>query len=549
MTFRFDSFRIDEDRREIWRGAALLQVEPRIFDLLLYLVRHSDRVVTKDELQDEVWGTVVTEAAVARGIMKARKLLGDTTDHPRYLKTIRGSGYRFIGASAEAPSETAPLLARDRRSIAVLPFANMSGNDENRYFSDGIAEEVLNLLAKLPELRVSSRTSSFCFRDSALDLRSIAGKLNVDYVLEGSVRRDGSRVRITVQLIDARDDAHVMSEAFEREVVDIFRLQADIATQVVARLQLATEAMNNAPRDTVSLQAYEHYLRGRHYFHLFDGKSMDYSKLMYRKAIELDSTFAKAWAGLAESLTVVWMWQSNDPAVLEEARSASRRAVELAPELAESRCARGFVLSLQGDYVAAAAEFETSIALDPMLYEAWYLYGRSRFAEGVPAEAARLFRTAAAVRPDEYQAMNLAATALRRLGEHDAMLAASAEGVRRCRQRLALRPDDTRALTLGAGSLVDLGEREEAIVWLERALDIRPNDIGVMHNCGCVYAALGEVDRALDLFERRFALGNAFADWIDNDPDFDGLREHPRFKAIRRTAAAGERAMPTPDAG
>jgi adenylate cyclase len=420
----------------------------------------------------------------------------------------------------------------------VLPFANMTGDPANQYFSDGLAEEILNLLARIPELRVSSRTSSFVFRDSGLDVRSIANRLGVDYVLEGSLRRDGERVRIALQLIDARDDSHVLAEVFERRLVDVFRLQADIATEIVARLQLTSDALVRPDAGTRSLQAWEFYLRGRHYFYLYDGKSLDYAKLMYRKALDLDPGFAKAWAGLAEALTSSRMWREDGDALLAAATDASLRAVELGPDFAESHSARGFVLTLHGDYTGAAREFEAALELDPMFYEAWYLFGRARFAEGNMPEAVRLFRMAGAVRPDEYQASCIAVLALQRFADKAEIRAEAVDAVERCRRRLELRPDDTRALTLGAGSLVQRGEPDEALEWIEKALELRPNDVMVLHNAGCTLVNLGLIERALDVFEKRFSLGIVFADWIDNDPDFDPIREHPRFRAMLRTGLA-----------
>jgi adenylate cyclase len=542
VVYEFGNIRIDEGRREVFRDGKPSGAEPRTLDLLLYLIRYRDRVVGKDELQDEVWGTIVTEAAVARGIMKARKLIGDASAQPRYIGTVRGHGYRFIGPVEEARAVCVPEPRKERRSIAVLPFANLTGDRANQYFSDGLAEEILNLLAKLPELRVSSRTSSFCFRDSAQDIPTIAGKLGVEFVLEGSLRRDGTRIRLAVQLIDARDDAPVLSQTFERELVDVFRLQAEIASSVVARLPVLGNTSVDPEAGTGNLKAYEYYLRGRHYFYIWDGRSLEYAKLMYRKAIELDPAYAKAWAGLAETLTGARMWQDDGEALLTEATEASMRAVELAPELAESRSSRGFVLSLSGEYRDAAAEFEAAIRCDPMLYEAWYLYGRCRFAEGEMREAARLFRHAGTIRPDEYQAACLAVLALQRCGDAQEIREAVEDATRRCRRRLDLLPDDTRALTLGAGALATAGEAAEAVVWLEHALALRPDDIMVLHNAGCTFAALGEIDRALDVFEKRFSLGTAFADWINNDPDFDPIREHPRFKAMLRTGAGARAA-------
>jgi len=237
-------------------------------------------------------------------------------------------------------------------------------------------------------------------------------------------------------------------QTFERELVDIFRLQAEIASSVVARLPVLRQTSVDPEAGTGNLQAYEYYLRGRHYFYLWDGRSLEYAKLMYRKAIDLDPAYAKAWAGLAETLTGTRMWQDDGEALLTEATQASLRAVELAPELAESRSSRGFVLSLAGEYKAAAAEFEAAIRCDPMLYEAWYLYGRCRFAEGEMHEAARLFRHAGTIRPDEYQASCLAVLALQRCADAQDIREAAEDAIRRCRRRLerALAPhvDDDR---------------------------------------------------------------------------------------------------------
>jgi adenylate cyclase len=170
-----------------------------------------------------------------------------------------------------------------------------------------------------------------------------------------------------------------------------------------------------------------------------------------------------------------------------------------------------------------------------VLFEGWYLYGRSRFAEGNMAEAGRLFEEAARVRPDDYQAICLAVQTYEKRGDMDYARELAGRAVARCRRNLELHPEDTRAWTLGAGALVSLGEAEEGLRWTERALAIDSEDINVLHNVGCVLAEVGEIDRALDIFEKRFALGKAHKDWIDNDPSFDSIREHPRFKAMLRT--------------
>ncbi len=414
MAYEFADCRIDPRSRELFRHGRPVEVEPRTLDLLIYLIEHRDRAISKDELQNEVWGTIVTDAALARAVMKARKALGDSSQSPEIVKTVRGHGYRFVAhlETSAVPSDVDRPTTPDKRSIAVLPLANMSDDPANEFFSDGIAEEILNLLARLPDLRVASRTSSFSLRNTDLDIRAIADKLGVDYVLEGSVRRAGDRVRITAQLIDAAKDAHVLSEVYDRQLDDIFAVQAEIAAEVVGKLKIATAGDIRPYTATPNLEAYEFYLRGRHYFHQWDSGATDYSRQMFEKAIELDPGYAKAWAGLADALTMARMWKDDDASLLEKANQASLRAIELAPDLAESRVARGFVLSLMGRYDDAAREFEAAIDRNPMLFEAWYLFARSRFGEGKAAEAADLFRRAAALpspkrdRANRYHASN-----------------------------------------------------------------------------------------------------------------------------------------------
>ena len=411
---------------------------------------------------------------------------------------------------------------------------NMSDDPENEYFSDGLAEEILNLLARIPALRVASRTSSFTYRGRRADVRTIAAELGVDYVLEGSVRRSKNRVRITQQLIDARADTHVWSEIYDRELTDVFAVQAEIARKVVDAFDVDGGAIV-ARTDTDDIGAYDYYLRGRHYFYQWDRGAIALSREMFRKAIALDPGYARAWAGLADTLTCAVMWQDDSGTLVDEAIDASRHAMELAPQLAESQVARGFTHSLVGEYAEAAACFEEAIRLDPMLFEAWYLYGRSRFAEGDMAESGRLFEEAARVRPDDYQALCLAVQTYEKRGEMEYARKLAARALARCRRHLELHPEDTRALTLGAGALVSLGEAGEGLHWAERALAIDGEDINVLHNVGCVLAEVGEIDRALDIFEKRFALGKAHKDWLDHDPSFDPIREHPRFKAMLRT--------------
>ena len=539
MTLAFSNCRLNPASRELMRDGKVVPIEPKAFDLLMYVIRNHHRAVGKDELQDKVWGTVVTDAALARAVMKLRKAIGDKSGETSMIKTVPRFGYQFIARLEERePADAATEDASRRRGIAVLPLVNMSGDPDNLYFSDGVAEEILNLLAKIPKLRVASRTSSFAFRGSNKTVGEIADALNVDIVLEGSVRRSGDRVRVAMQLIDAKDDAHLWSEIYDRRLTDIFAVQADIAREVASAMG-GNEAGNiRAYKATDNPQAYDFYLRGLQLYHLMDRGCLLRARQMFERAIEIDPDYAKAWAGLANAASMTYMWYERSDELLELADQASMRALDLAPNLAESHTARAFTLTLLKSFRAATEEFERALELDPQLYEAWYLYARSRFAEGNHEEAARLFEQAGRIRPDDYQSVGLAATSYIALKDSLHAKSLAIEAVRRAEHHLQLNPEDTRAWTLGACNLEEIGEYDRGKEWIEKAIAIAPDDIGVLHNAGCFYAAAGEIDRALDLFERRLELGDIYQEWIDNDADFDSIRDHPRFLAMlakRRT--------------
>lgn len=535
MRIEFSDCVLNSDRRELTRCGELVAIEPKALDLLIYLIDNRDRAVGKDELQDQVWRTVVSDAAMTRAVMKLRKAVGDRTDDAKIIKTVPRFGYRFV-AAVEADSTDSTPVEATRPGIAVLPLDNMSGDPENNYFGDGIAEEILNLLAKIPALRVASRTSAFAFRGSQKTVREIADTLGVDILLEGSVRKAGNRVRITMQLIDAEADAHLWSEIYDRELTDIFAVQAEIAQEVVTAM--ARGAAGNIPiyEATDSPRAYDFYLRGMDMFHVYDRGCQHQAREMFKRAVEIDAGFAKAWAALANSSCLLYMWWEASDEHLRTADDASKLAIELAPDLAETQTARAFALTLLDDYEAAFEGFERAIKLDPQSWNAWYFYARSRWAHGNLPLAAEFFVKAATVRPDEYQAPSLAATAFLTSGDRKQAERYARIGVERAEAHLKLHPGDTRALGLGACNLRQLGEYERGVEWLDKSLKLAPDDIPVLHMAGCFYGAAGEVDKALDYFERRFELGDAYMDWVDNDSDFDSLRDHPRFKAMVRKA-------------
>ncbi len=474
-------------------------------------------------VREQVRGRVAAEFA-DRGEVQVKNI-----ERPIRVYEVRTGTPAEEGVAANLDS------ADPHKSIAVLPFANLSSDLENEFFSDGISEELINLLTKLPQLRVASRTSSFAFKGKNLNVRAIARELGVQTVLEGSVRRAGNRVRITGQLIDATSDSHLWSETYDRQLDDIFAVQDDIARRIVEALELTLSPrvdrlIRKVP--TSDVRAWDNYLRGRRFFHEQRGGSMDEAVRMFERAIEIDPRFARAHAGIADAAAYKYTFYDDAPANLEQADVASRRALELDPELAEGHSARGHVLALQKRHDEAALEFETAIRLDPQLYEAYFFYARSEFLRGNIEKTARLYEKASAVQPEDFKAPILAASMYERLGDPDAERTALLRGLRTVERHLELNPDDQRALSMGATAQMQTGNRDRALELAERAMRLNPGSSTVYYNLACCFVRAGDFEKALECLERRIEGGALPRAWIDNDPDFDPIRDDPRFQAL-----------------
>ncbi len=402
------------------------------------------------------------------------------------------------------------------RSIAVLPFADLSAQHDQEYFSDGVAEEILNALTKVAGLRVPARTSCFAFRGTSMDAREIGKRLGVETLLEGSIRKAGNRLRIIVQLVDARNGYHLWSERFDREIEDIFAIQDEIARSVLAALGLSLterEKRRFLKLSTANVEAYEFYLRGRKLFQSWTRQNMEFARQMFLRAVAIDPDFASAWAGLANTYVDLYRWGRNSRD-LEEGQRTSAHALKLDPNLAEAHVAIGQALAIQRQFNA-----------------------RSSFEAGDLEKAVRLFEKAHRSRPEDYQAMALRALALHELGRADETREADQQAVDLINKYLELNPNEARAYSLGASPLARLGEREHSKQWSEQAIALAPNDPVVLYNAACNLAQLGEHDRALDGLERSIEAGVAVGDWIKHDPDFESVRDHPRFQAIVKRIA------------
>jgi len=432
--------------------------------------------------------------------------------------------------------ESSPAVRKEGfKSVAVLPFLNLSNDPDNEYFSDGMSEEILNLLCKLPQLTVASRTSSFSFKGKDVDMGMVAQKLGVDIILEGSVRRSNGRVRITAQLIDASCDRHLWSETYDRELKDVFAVQDEIAQNIVNALELSLSPAQKLSIEkrltTEHVEAYDFYLRGRHFVERGD---VNFGQKMFEKAIELDPDYALAWAGAADCHSWRCMWFEDSADSKQRADECSLMALKLAPNQAEAHASRGFALTMNGKYAEAEVEFNSAIELDPQLFEAHYYSGRAYFAEGKFRDAADAFIRAAAIRPDDVSAATMLGTALKALGAVEEARKANERSIKVSEKYLELNPDDALASSRFANELINLGEFEKGVEIAARAYSIAPHLC--RYNVACVYVLAGKTDLSLDLLEEHAKAGAVNLDWLDMDSDWDKLRDHPRFKAIREIA-------------
>ena len=477
--------------------------------------------------------------SVDRAIQKAMERRPDdrfaTTQE--FAQALALAGVTTPPGSSPATVVT-PTATRAAKSIAVLPFADMSAERDQEYFTDGIAEEIINALTKIQALRVASRSSAFAFKGKNQDIRSVGEQLGVNTVLEGSVRKAGNRLRITAQLINVADGYHLWSDRYDRQLEDVFAVQDEIADNIVKALRVVLSddekrALEQARPENI--HAYEYYLRGRQYFHQGREKSLQFARRMFQRAIEIDPGFARAWAGLADCNSYLYMWWDASDANIQQAESASRKALQLAPALAEAHAARGFALTLKKYFDEATEEYETAIRLDPTLFEAWYFYARARRQQGKLAEAARLFEKAMEVRPEDYQSPALCASVYVSLGRTAEADAKRRMAVTLAERQLEFNPDDVRALYLGAANLSAIGEREKALEWVDRVMALDPDDSLVLYNVGCCYALEGEPEKAIDCLERAVVGGYGHKDWLENDSDLNSIRQHPRFLKLMET--------------
>lgn len=547
MDYAFGDIRVEPAAHRVLRDGHELELEPKAYAVLLQFVTCPGELIKHDDLLERVWGhKYVTAATLSRVISQLRQKLGDDAAEPHYIQTVHGLGYRLIASvTARHPADAAvarvemprPLHPsdRDRHSIAVLPFVNMSGDLENEYFSDGIAEEILSLLTKLPQLKVSSRTSSFFFKGKEVDLATLAAKLDVGTVLEGSVRRAGNRVRITVQLIDVASDSNLWAETYDRELRDVFAIQDDIAQSIVDALKVTLSPKERRAIQyvaTADVQAYDDYLRGRKYFYAWNRRDSLRAIDMYERAIARDPKYAAAWAGLSDAYVMRHRFLDRNPEHVAHAMEASERALQMDPDSAEAHASRGLALYVSKQFKQAERQFETAMMLNPNLLEAYFLYGMICSSLGNFEKAAWLHLRAAEVSPADYLPLVYLCQAYSEMGRKEDENKARHRAIELIERALGVNPDDARARYMGAANFAAIGEKAKAIEWANLALRSSEDEPMVFYNAACTFAVLEEHERAIDLLERAVQLGWGDRAWMANDSDLVSLRDKPRFQAL-----------------
>jgi adenylate cyclase len=423
----------------------------------------------------------------------------------------------------------------------VLYFENLSGDEKDEYFRDGITEDVITELAKIKDLRLFPRSAVFSFRDRAISATEVGQQLRAAFVLEGSVRRAGERLRITARLTETRSGHFVWGDRYDRQLEDVFVIQDDIAQNIARALRVVLtdrERQAIAKIPTRDAQAYDYYLRGRQVQYQFRRQNLEFARQMFARAIVLDPGYAAAFAGVADCCSFLYMYCDATEDNLREAAIASRRAIELDSDSAEAHAARGLAESLGKHYAAAEVEFKTAIALDPNSFEACYFYARSCFAQGRMNDAAHWFQRSSELNALDYQSLVGYAMCLRALGRDDAARTANDDALTMIERHLRSFPYDARALYFGAGALLLRGESERCLQWLGRALAIDPEDTTILYNAACTYALLGDAEQAITHLEKAVRNGYGHKEWIENDPDFAPLRALPRFQALLQQLAS-----------
>lgn len=462
-------------------------------------------------------------------------------DLKRLKRDIESSSRLDSGSRSAQPSRSAPVPfvappVSKKKSVAVLYFENFGGAKEDEYFRDGMTEDIITELSKIARLEIFPRSEMLPFRDKPVTAPQVGEKLGATYVLEGSIRRAGNRLRITTQLVESATRHSVWAERYDRQMEDVFAIQEEISLSIAKALAITLSPQEErviAKKPTANPAAYDFYLRGRNYLRQ---RQFEYALAMYQEAVKLDPNFALAHAGIAHAWGQKHEFDSQKPEYIEEGLKACSKAEELGPDAPEVLSARARLLFAQQRYDEAIQLGLQAIAQQHECEGAHDVLGRAYFASGRFEEAARLAESALQVVSNDYNALVPLINSMERLGRM-----ADVERLRRremevLREQLQRFPDDVRARILLAADLANLGDTEGAAMHVKIAVAMRPADSGILYNAACTYGILNMKEEALDAFRRSVEAGYSNTDWCTRDPDLKILHNDPEFKRLAEHA-------------
>ena len=570
-SYEFGPFRLDQERYLLVRNGETIQLSPKAFEILLFLVTHRGEILKKETLLEAVWpDTFVEESNLAQNIFLLRKALGEEKNEHRYIVTLPGVGYRFVAAVTEvtaseaaAPRATSPSMA----AIAVLPFKSISPADDESFLGPGLADALIMRLSNIRNVKVRPTTAVLKYAELNDDPLLIGRELNVDALLTGVIQREREDIRVSVQLVSVKDGVTLWAAKFDEKFTNIFSIQDSIAEQVVRSLEL--QLTGDERRDikksyTDNPQAFQAYLKGRYFWNQRTAAGLRKALEYAQQAIDLEPTYAAAYVGLADSFSLLGAQHSVLPPreSFPRARAAALRALEIDPAMAEAYASLGFVDCCFGwDWSSAERNYLQAIALKPNYPTAHHWYGELLTLLGRTAEAAVQLQMA-----QEFDPLSLAINADNAAASYYARQYEKGE-VQLC-NLLELNPNFLRAHVVLGKLYAQQGKYEQALAALDRALTLSNsdhvalsvlayaqalagNDTEARHaldqlqalarqryvsagSIGLIYGALGETDKAFDCLDHAFENKDIEMVWLKVDPAYDPLRSDPRFGELAR---------------
>jgi serine/threonine protein kinase/tetratricopeptide (TPR) repeat protein len=418
------------------------------------------------------------------------------------------------------------------KAIAVLPFDNISADEESDYFSNGLTEELIVNLSQLKDMRVLSRTTSMQYKDTKKDIKTIGKELGVRYIMEGSVRKFQENLRITAQLIDVESDTQLWAETYKGQLADVFDIQEQVSKQIVEALMVKltpTEKVVLSKRSTVDPEAFDCNLRARNFLYRRTRNDVQIAIQLFQKAIELDQRYAAAYAGLGEAYATLYQVFERKDLWLDKALETSLKALMYDSSSSEAYASLGLAYFHKKEFDEAATASKKAIELDPNNYIGYWILGRNYHTRDLDNEAAKMFEKVVSINPDFYTAYNDLQISYEKLGEKEKFDQTVETALKFYPPYLSQYPDDARGHMFHAVLLAQTGKINEAKEASAKALTLSPDDPNMMYNASCFYGRLGDVKLAIETLKKSLNLGYQHYEWIKRDTDLNGIRDEPAY--------------------